>query len=127
MAAKKKNPKASNRGTFPMPPRALNAIGKRTWDLGIDLWSDGTLKDRDLFNWTLFCEAVQEKEHCEKLIKKDGDYQMCVNGCYAQHPAVKRRQHAEDVIRRYSLAFGLLPEARKKRPSVSQGVAQRPR
>lgn len=125
MATKKT--KSQIRGTFPVAPKTLTATGKRAWELGIDLWADGTLKERDLFNWTLFCEAVQEKEHCEKLIKKDGDYQMCVNGCYAQHPAVKRRQHAEDVIRRYSLAFGLLPEARKKRPAVSQGVAQRPK
>jgi P27 family predicted phage terminase small subunit len=125
MAAKK--PPVSNRGTFPNPPKHLNTIGKKAWDLGVEIWNDGTLKERDLYNWGLFCEAVQEKEHCEKLIKKDGDYQMCINGCYAQHPAVKRRQHAEDVIRKYSLLFGLLPEARKKRPTTSQGVAQRPR
>ena len=125
MAARK--PKILNRGTFPEPPKHLNASGKKAWELGIPIWADGTLKDRDLYNWELFCEAVQEKEHCEKLIKKDGDYQMCINGCYAQHPAVKRRQHAEDVIRRYSLLFGLLPEARKKRPAVTQGVAQRKR
>jgi P27 family predicted phage terminase small subunit len=85
------------------------------------------LLDRDLFNWTLYCEAIQEKDHCEKIIKKDGEYQCVQNGCYAQHPAIKRRQHAEQVIRKYSAAFGLMPEARKKRPAVQHGVAQRPR
>jgi P27 family predicted phage terminase small subunit len=115
------------RGTFPQPPKHLNATGKKTWNIGVDLWAEGTLKDRDLLNWTLFCEAVQEKEHCEKLIKKDGEYQSAQNGILVQHPALKRRMHAEDVIRKYSLLFGLLPEARKKRPAVSQGVQQRPR
>ena len=115
------------RGTFPAAPSSLNATGKQAWEIGIDLWAEGTLKDRDLLNWKLFCEAVQEKEHCEKLIKKHGEYQLSPNGCYAQHPAIKGRQHSEDVIRKYSLLFGLLPEARKKRPSIAQGVAQRPK
>jgi len=114
-------------GLFPQPPKHLNAAGKRAWEIGRVLWADGTLKDRDLMNWTLFAEAVQEKEHCEKIVKKDGEYTFSPNGCFAQHPAIKRRQHAEDVIRRYSILFGLLPEARKKRPAVSQSVAQRPR
>jgi P27 family predicted phage terminase small subunit len=113
------------RGTFPRPPRHLNATGKAAWELGVPLWADGTMQDRDLFNWRLFCEAVQEKEACEKTIKEHGEYQLSPNGCYAQHPAIKRRQQAENVIRKYSLLFGMLPEARKKRPSVAQGVAQR--
>ena len=115
------------RGTFPKPPATLNATGKKAWELGVDLWADGTMQGRDLFNWQLFCEAVQEKEQCEKVIKKDGEYQLSPNGCYAQHPAIKRRQQAENVIRKYSLLFGMLPEARKKRAAVSQGVAQRKR
>jgi P27 family predicted phage terminase small subunit len=115
------------RGTFPKPPKALNAIGKKAWEIGCDLWAEGILKDRDLLNWELFCEAVQEKSHCQKVIDRDGEYQLSPNGCFAQHPAIKRRQQAEDVIRKYSLLFGLLPEARKKRPSVAQGVATRPR
>ena len=113
------------RGTFPDPPSHLNAAGKRAWNLGINLWADGTILDRDLYNWQLFAEAVQEKELCERIAKKDGEYQMSPNGCYAQHPAIKRRQAAEQVIRKYSQLFGMLPEARKKRPSVAQGVAQR--
>jgi P27 family predicted phage terminase small subunit len=115
------------RGTFPKAPATLNATGKKAWELGVDLWADGTMQERDLFNWTLFCEAVQEKEQCEKIIKKHGEYQLSPNGCYAQHPAIKRRQQAENVIRKYSLLFGMLPEARKKRAAVSQGVAQRKR
>jgi P27 family predicted phage terminase small subunit len=115
------------RGTFPKAPSTLSATGKKAWELGVDLWADGTMQERDLFNWTLFCEAVQEKEQCEKIIKKQGEYQLSPNGCYAQHPAIKRRQQAENVIRKYSLLFGMLPEARKKRAAVSQGVAQRKR
>lgn len=115
------------RGTFPSAPKDLNATGKRAWDIGIDLWADGTIQERDLFNWGLFCEAVQEKEHCQRIIKEHGEYQLSPNGCYAQHPAIKRRQQAENTIRKYSLLFGMLPEARKKRAAVSQGVAQRKR
>jgi P27 family predicted phage terminase small subunit len=114
-------------GSIPPAPKHLNATGKKAWQIGKVLWAEGVLKERDLLNWTLFAEAVQEKEHCEKLIKKDGEYQSAQNGILVQHPAIKRKQHAEDVIRKYSLLFGLLPEARKKRPAVSQGVAQRPR
>lgn len=113
------------RNGFPEPPGHLNDAGKKAWDVGISLWSEGLLKDRDLVNWTLFAEAVQEKQHCEKIVKRDGEYQLSPNGCYAQHPAIKRRQQAENVIRKYSMMFGLLPDARKKRPAVSQGVATR--
>ena len=103
------------------------SAGKKAWEIGRPLWAEGVLRDRDILNWTLFCEAVQEKEHCEKLIKKDGEYQSAQNGILVQHPAIKRKQHAEDVIRKYSQLFGLLPEARKKRPAIAQGVAQRQR
>jgi P27 family predicted phage terminase small subunit len=115
------------RGTFPTPPKHLNSAGKQAWKIGSVLWAEGTLKERDLLNWTLFCEAVQEKSHCEALIKKQGEYQVSRNGFLAEHPAIKRRQHIEHVIRKYSMLFGLLPEARKKRPAVSQSVAQRPK
>lgn len=115
------------RGTFPTAPKHLNKAGKEAWDIGIDLWAEGLIKQRDLVNWQLFAEAVQEKEHCEKVIKRDGEYQLAPNGCFAQHPAIKRRQHVEGVIRKYSILFGLLPDARKKRPSISQGVATRQR
>lgn len=114
------------RGTFPKAPRHLNATGKRAWEIGLVLWSEGTLRERDLINWALFCEATQEKEHCEKIIKRDGEYQRANNGCFVQHPAIKRRMQIEHVIRKLSAAFGLLPD-RKKRPAVSQGVAQRPK
>lgn len=115
------------RGTFPMPPDSLNETGQAAWDLGVNLWADGTLLERDLLNWQLFCEAIQEKKLCEEIVEHDGEYHFSPNGCYAQHPAIKRRQHAENVIRKYSTLFGLLPDARKKRQAVSQGVAQRKR
>ena len=113
------------RGTFPTPPEQLDDIGRAAWEVGYDLWSDGTLQKRDLINWTLFCEAVQEKAHCETLTVRDGEYQSAQNGILVQHPAIKRRMQAEAVIRKYSTAFGLIPDARKKRPAVAQGVAQR--
>jgi len=115
------------RGGFPDAPDHLDEFGKAAWELGLELWLDGTIKKRDLVNWVLFAEAVQEKQHCELIIERDGEYQLGPNGCYCQHPAIKRRQQVENVIRKYSTLFGLLPDARKKRPSVSQGVATRAR
>lgn len=115
------------RGGFPNAPKTLNATGKSYWELGLPLWHEGVLLERDLVNWKLFCEAWQEKAHCERIVKRDGEYIFGPNGCYVQHPAIKRRQQAENVIRKYSLAFGLLPEARKKRPAAKQGVASRQR
>lgn len=115
------------RGTFPKAPKHLNDAGKQAWDTGVGLWSDGTLRQRDLINWTLFCEAVQEKQQCEAIVKKDGEYQRANNGCWVQHPALKRRMQCEHVIRRYSIVFGLLPDARKKRTATAQAVAQRPK
>ena len=112
---------------FPLPPKHLNAVGRDAWNIAIPLWSEGQVTERDIVNWTLFAEAVQEKAHCEAILKKDGEYSVALNGCYVQHPAIKRRQQAESVIRKYSVAFGLIPDARKKRPSVQQGVTSRKR
>lgn len=117
----------SMRGGFPVPPTHLKQHGKKSWESGRALWDEGVITQRDLTNWTLYCEAFDELEHCKKIIKKDGEYQKSPNGCYAQHPAIKRRMQIEHVIRKYSQAFGLIPEARKKRPAVSQGVATRKR
>jgi P27 family predicted phage terminase small subunit len=113
------------RGGFPMPPSHLDAVGRDAWDMGLQLWLDGTITPRDLSSWTLFAEAYQEKAHCEAIVKRDGEYSVAMNGCFVQHPAIKRRQQAENVIRKYSQAFGLIPDARKKRPSVQQGVIAR--
>lgn len=115
------------RGGFPQPPKALGEHGKAAWELGQQLWSDGVITQRDLYNWQLYCEAIDEKNHCQEILARDGEYGVALNGCHVQHPALKRRQQAENVIRKYSVAFGLIPDARKKRPAVQQGVATRKR
>jgi P27 family predicted phage terminase small subunit len=115
------------RGGFPSPPGHLKEQGKAAWESGLQLWAEGVISQRDIFSWQLYCEAFDEKAHCEMLVKKQGEYQMSPNGCYAQHPAIKRRQQAEATIRKYSVAFGLVPDARKKRAAVQQGVASRKR
>lgn len=115
------------RGGFPAPPKHLKADGKSAWESGLLLWSEGLITQRDIYNWQLYCESIDEKKHCENILTRDGEYSVALNGCFVQHPALKRRQQAESVIRKYSVAFGLIPEARKKRPSVQQGVAARKR
>ena len=115
------------RGGFPKPPKHLNEAGKVAWETGQVLWIEGLLTERDLVSWEMYCQAFDEKKHCEAIVLRDGEYVLGPNKCYVQHPAIKRRQQVENVIRKYSQAFGLLPSARKKRPSVQQGVATRKR
>lgn len=112
---------------FPAAPASLKKAGKEKWALGEPLWAEGRLTQADLANWLLFAEAWDEKAHCEAIAERDGEYQMAAGGCYVQHPAIKRRKEAEQRIFRYSQVYGLVPEARKKRPAASQGVAARKR
>lgn len=112
---------------FPAPPAGLKADGKKAWATGADLWSDGTLTKRDLAAWRIYCEAFDEKAHCIKVLKKAGEYFVSAHGCVMEHPAVKRRNRAEQVIFKHQKLFGLVPEARKKRAAVQQGVASRKR
>lgn len=112
---------------FPAAPKHLKAPGRRAWAMGEPLWREGKLTTRDLINWQLFSEAWDEKQHCETVVKKDGEYQLTPGGCYVQHPAIKRRKEAEQRIFRYSQVYGLVPEARKKAAAVQQGVASRKR
>ena len=117
------------RGGFPEPPSHLKQHGKESWDLGIELWADCLLQKRDLANWILFAEAHDEKAQCEKEIAEMGRYQMTSNGCFVAHPGTKLKYQAENVIRKYSQMYGLVPNARQKRPPTnrSQGVTQRAR
>jgi P27 family predicted phage terminase small subunit len=115
------------RAGFPKPPKSLNEAGKVAWGTGQVLWIEGLLTERDLVSWQLYCEAFDEKKHCEDIVLRDGEYVLGPNKCYVQHPAIKRRHLVENVIRKYSQSFGLLPSARKKRPSVQQGVSTRKR
>lgn len=115
------------RGGFPPPPKHLRSAGKAAWESGLLLWSEGVITQRDVYSWQLYCEAIDEKNHCESILQRDGEYAVALNGCYVQHPALKRRQQSESVIRKYSVAFGLIPDSRKKRPAAQQGVASRKR
>lgn len=112
---------------FPAPPKHLKKEGKARWAAGESLWSEGRLTLRDMGMWLLYCEAWDEKAHCESIVKRDGEYQCAPNGCYAQHPAIKRRKEAEQKIYRISQAFGLMPNSRRKSPAARQGVAARQR
>jgi P27 family predicted phage terminase small subunit len=115
----------SFRGKFPQAPKHLKATGKAMWQSGASLWADGTLLQRDLPQWALYCEAWDEKQSCEAAIANEGQFQLLKNGCKVAHPAIKLRQSAERTIRFYATAFGLIPDARKKRPAVQQGVIAR--
>jgi len=115
----------SMRGTYPVSPRHLKKSGKAAWKVGIDLWSQGLLVERDLEAWTMLCESFDEIDHCDDVLKRDGEYFPSAQGGMTEHPAIRRRRATESKILRYQKLFGLVPEARKKRPATSQGVATR--
>ena len=112
---------------FPEPPEHLLEKGKECWRSGFAMWNDGTITERDLSAWTMYCEAYDEISHCDGVVARDGEYALSSQGTYSEHPALRRRRAAEGKVLRYQRLFGLIPDARKKRPSVSQGVASRPR
>lgn len=112
-------------GGYPDEPKHLKASGKAMWAKGRALWADGTIQGRDIEAWLMLCEAFDELDHCDAVVKKDGEYTISSQGTYSEHPALKRRRATEAKILRYQKVFGLVPDARKKRPAVQQGVASR--
>src|SRR5688500_4637812 len=103
-------------GGFPECPKGLKASGKTMWKKGAGLWSQGLITDRDIEAWRMLCEAFDEIDHCDKIVSKDGEYQISSQGTYSEHPALRRRRAAEQKVLRYQKLFGLVPDARKKRP-----------
>lgn len=113
------------RSKMPKAPEHLGEHGKNAWAFGADLWTEGVITSRDLPEWTLYCEAFDEKAKCIQIVAEQGEYSVSAHGCVMEHPAIKRRQRAEAKIDKYSKAFGLIPDSRKKKPSVQSGVATR--
>jgi P27 family predicted phage terminase small subunit len=114
-------------GGFPDVPSHLGKSGKSMWTKGRQLWVDGGLTARDLDGWQKLCEAFDELDECDKAIKKDGRYHESAQGGFTQHPAIRDKRAAQAEILRYFKLFGLVPEARRKRPAVQQGVTSRKR
>lgn len=112
-------------GGYPEPPEHLKATGREMWAKGRAFWADGTIQTRDIEAWVMMCESFDEIDHCDEVVKRDGEYTMSAQGTYSEHPALRRRRAAEAKILRYQKLFGLVPDARKKRPAVQQGVASR--
>ena len=112
---------------FPDAPSTLNGAGKLAWQRGKSLWIEGNLVERDLAAWLTYCKAFDEIAHCEALVALQGEYATTKNGAICQHPAISRRVNAEKTVWRYEKAFGLVPDARRKKPAVQQGVATRKR
>ena len=114
-------------GGFPDVPKHLGKAGKEMWAKGKSLWVEGVLTSRDLDGWQKLCEAFDEVNECDKAIKKDGRYHVSAQGGFTQHPAIRDRRAAQAEILRYFKLFGLVPDARRKRPAVQQGVVARKR
>jgi P27 family predicted phage terminase small subunit len=114
-------------GGFPDYPKSLGESGKEAWAQGRELWNSGTLTARDLDAWRMFAESFDELDHCDFVAKRDGEYSLSSQGTYSEHPVLRRRRATEQKILRYQKLFGLVPDARKKRPAAQQGVATRKR
>lgn len=112
-------------GGYPDAPKHLGDSGREIWAKGRVFWTDGTIQNRDIEAWRMMCEAFDELDHCDDVVARDGEYTMSAQGTFSEHPALKRRRATEQKILRYQKLFGLVPEARKKRPAVQQGVASR--
>lgn len=110
--------------SFPRAPEGLDATGRAAWRRGKPLWEEGILTERRLRAWETYCKAVQEVKHCEKIAKAEGEYKVQHNGTICQHPAIKRRQAAENTMFRYEERFGLVPSQanappKKKKPAIT--------
>jgi P27 family predicted phage terminase small subunit len=115
------------RSDFPSSPKDLGPHGKAQWAKGRELWNTGVLTELDIVAWKMFCEAFDELSHCDEVLAAKGEYQLSSQGTYSEHPALRRKRATEQKILRYQKIFGLIPDARKKKPSVQQGVATRKR
>ena len=113
--------------SYPKPPDNLGPEGKAAWAAGEPLWERGQLTDQDLLAWTRYCRLHDEIEHYAKIAKEQGEYTLSQAGTWSEHPALRgRRATIKDMLSLEKL-FGLVPDARKKRPAVAQGVASRPK
>lgn len=91
------------------------------------MWARGEIAVCDLEAWQMLCESFDELEHCRSVLDRHGEYQESSQGGYQEHPALRRIRAVEGKILRYQKLFGLVPDARKKRPVAQQGVANRKR
>lgn len=89
----------------------------------------GAITLADMPNWTLYCELWDEIDHCEEIVKRDGEYNLNAMGNFVEHPVIKRIQKCKNEIRRFSIMFGMAPNARKLAPGVgtTRTVAARKR
>jgi P27 family predicted phage terminase small subunit len=97
----------------PAAPTGLGKIGRAKWkQLAPRLSKLGLLTEQDLEALSLLCEAYDEKESCEKTLKKEGDYYLTASGLIRVHPAVTRLQRCIDRIRNLMASFGMTPSDR---------------
>jgi P27 family predicted phage terminase small subunit len=112
---------------WPACPNHLKRSAQAVWAKGEPLWNRGEITVQDVDAYLMYCEAFDELDHCYAVLAQQGEYQESSQGGFQEHPALRRIRAVEGKIFRYQRLFGLVPEARKKRPAVQQGVATRKR
>lgn len=112
---------------WPDCPKHLKQSGQSMWSKGEPMWARGEITVQDMQAWQMLCEWFDELDHCNAVLATHGEYQESSQGGFQEHPALRRIRAIEGNILRYQRLFGLVPEARKKRPVAQQGVATRKR
>lgn len=110
------------------PPADMDGIAAEKWRELVKLLEPlGMLTVVDVDALRIYCEAWQELQDCNATLKREGSYQkVSSSGKKVAHPALSRRDHALDRIRRYSQEFGLTPASRS-RVDIGAGAKAMPK
>lgn len=98
----------------PQCPDWMPAEAKRKWrELVPELLRIGMLTVVDRETLAAYCLACSELKQATERLQKDGRYQTTKNGYLTDHPAVAQQRSAMEVIKRFSVLFGLDPSSRQ--------------
>ena len=103
------------RGSYPQPPKHLLDDGRVAWESGLKLWQEGSLIERDLPAWTIYCEWWDRRaKYIADLSDEEGagEFQVTQNGTLIAHPAIRLLEKVEQNLTKYSVLFKLVPSAR---------------
>lgn len=118
------------RGSYPQAPDHLLDDGRIAWESGLKLWQEGSLTERDLPAWLIYCEWWDRRaRYLGDLSDEDGagEFQVTQNGTLVAHPAIKLLEKVEQNITKYSVLFKLVPSARAQQQIKSNSVSHRKR
>ena len=106
------------------PPECLDFVAQSHWRTTIGRLF-GVLSERDCDAVSIYCQAWSDWLRYRAIIKKEGEFQATKQGILV-HPACKRREAAEAVMRHFQKQFGMTPGSRsakgEKDATAPQGM-----